>query len=572
MKLLVEPEAVWYKIPLASHKDAQRRFDQMTDAERTAVRARAASLYEEQARKYRQQKNMTPADRQWLETVLREGTQGDKISAILLQAQECPFYGLEWIGRLLSMASSTSRHESFPAIDALKNLFVLILPPKITGRSLVAWKDRPLTDNKDLTPTPHLVIAYFEDMLRQMYIDYLKVLEIMLHDQIPNSRERALRAVFDLSMAYKSDFSETLLMLLVNKLGDPARKIASRVVYYLQGVVEKHEELTLMTVKAVQSVATRLHPANDKPAFYGMTFFSQLRLNEGSPEVTDVLLATYQHFLGLFIHQLEASARDKRAKHRKKRTIPGAKRRKLGSEAEEEEEVPRVIKVVLLGLTRAIPFVKCADESYLNEYATRLLSITAKIKSFPTLLQASSLIYRIFTAREAAASDASLQVLSELISRNLLDYPRMADNSSCHPQLFKLLFKIVSSLAELASASALPCLRAVLKSLLSVAVVINNPAFPAAALLLLNEALVMRPGLRLAITFPEDSNAAEPSSSFTELNILARHHHPTVARYASTLLLPKGEIDVSAEPEDPFAGMTHSVFLEKFIKNTLATR
>lgn len=556
MKLLVSPEAVWYEIPVPNHKDAQKYFDKMTSAERSAVRTRAAALYEEQAHKYVQQKTMTPADRQWLATVLKEGTQSDKISAILLQAQECPFYGLEWIGKLLSMASGTSRSESFPAIEALKDVFILILPPKATERSLTAWKARPLTDNKDLTPTSFLLVAYFEDMLRQMYIDYIKVLEIMLHDQVQNGRERAMRIVFDLSMAYKSDFSEALLVLLVNKLGDPARKVASRVVYYLQSVVEKHEELTLMTCKAVQHVSTKPDLANDKPAFYGMTFFSQLRLNEASPAVTDILLTTYQHFLGLFLKQLENSAKEKKKKNK-------TKRRKLDAD---EDEIPRVMKVVLLGLTRAIPFVKSADDSSMNQYAVKLLSITARIRSYPTLLQASTLIYKLFTEQETM-SDSSLQLISDLVSKNLLDYPRMSENSSSFPHLFKLLFRIVSSVAELNSSSVLPCLRAIVKSMLSVAVMINNPAFPAAALLLVNEALVLRPGLRLAISFPDD--VSSDCGSWKELDVLAKHYHPTVARYSATLLQPKGEIDVGAEPEDPFVGMTNSAFLERFIKNEI---
>jgi ribosome biogenesis protein MAK21 len=560
MKLLVSEEKVWFEIPIPDLSKAKTRFSQMGEVEKSSVRIRAANLYGEQAQKYRQQKDMTQADRQWLETVLREGTQSDKISAMQIQAKECPFYGLEWITKLLAMASSTSRHEGYPAMEALKDIFLLVLPPKSHGRGLVPWKARPMTDSKDLTPSWFLILAYFEDMLRQTYVEYMKLLEIMLHDQVQNGRERTMRVVFDLAIAYKCDFTETLLQLLVNKIGDPQRKVASRVVYYLQSVVEKYEELTLPTVKAVQKEAINQNAANDKPAFYGLGFFSQIRLNEGSPKVTEILLQTYQHFLQIFLHQLEANRKAKKALKR------GPKRSKL-----EEEEIPRIVKVVLLGLTRAIPFAKSTGESGLQQYANKLLSIAGKIKSFPTLLQAASLIFKIFT-EEDAMSDESLDVLSELVEKYLLDYSRMAENSSTHPQLFKLLYRVFTTLGDSSFPRALLCMRNMCKALLKVSLMVSNPAFPAAALLLVNEAISMKPGLRLAITFPDDEDTKTPSSLFWELDILSKHYHPTVARYAMTLLEANGEIDIRQEPEDPFSCMINSAFLENFVKGTLTAQ
>lgn len=559
MKLLINPEEVWYEIPVPESKRAYEYFKQMSATEKSTLRSRAAALYEEQSQKYRKGKEMSPADRRWLETVLREGTQNDKISAMLLQAKESPFYGLEWITKLLAIASGTSRHESFPAIDALREIFLLILPPKATGRTLTAWKDRPLTNDKELTPTTLLLLAYFEDVLRQAYVDYIKLLEIMLHDQVQNGREKALRVVYELALSYKSDLTETLILLLVNKLGDSRRIIASRVVYYLQCILDKHEKLTLVTVKEVQKVATKTLQPNDKPAFYGLTFFSQIRLNEQTPEVTQILLQTYQYFLEIFLSQLQEVSRKEKMLHKRKRAK---------SEGGEEEDIPRVTKVVLLGLTRAIPFVRSTGtgEENLYQYGSKLLAIADKIRSFPTLLQAAGLIFKILIEGQNI-SEASLQLLTDLVSKHLLFYARMAETTASHPQLFKFLYKIFSSLSESANPKAMEHLGQMIKSLLSLSILVANPAFSAAALLLLNEVLVMKPGLRLSIIFPDDDQSG--NSLFLELNILSRHYHPTVARYASTLLQAKGEIDISKEPDDPFLSMNTSSFLEGFIGGTL---
>ena len=86
----------------------------------------------------------------------------------------------------------------------------------------------------------------------------------------------------------------------------------------------------------------------------------------------------------------------------------------------------------------------------------------------------------------------------------------------------------------------------------------------------------MIPALRVAITFPEEldrqSSVAVESSQrpFWELLLLAKHHNPTVARYAETLLKPNGEIDLSREPVDPFESLSILHTLDSFISGSLA--
>ena len=567
MKLLVSPEEVWFQIALPGEsKDVLKRYKKMTDVEKGALRSKAASLYQEQSRKYRTSKSMTPADREWLETVLKEGTTSDKVSAMLLQVQECPFYGLDWIAKLLVMASSDSRHESFPAMEALRDVFCQILPPRALNRPLLAWSARVMTDDKELTPASALLLFYFEDVLKQSYMEYLKLLEILLHDNLSNCRERAMRSLYELCLADKLEHGEAALRLLVNKLGDPERKIASRVVYYLQCIVEKNEHLTLPIAKMVQNEAVRPNGANDKLAFYGLTFFSQVRLNEDSPEVTEVLLDTYQQHLQLFLKKLEetASAKRKQLKTRKRR------RPDDDNGQSEEDEVPRTVKVVLTGLTRAIPFARSSGANSVGEYAKKLVAIAGKIRSYPTLLQAISLVFQIFALGEAA-TDESLQILSEICCKYLLDYSRLAETTASHPKLFKILYKIFCAMGECSLASASTHLGRIVAAMLDVSVMVSNAAFPAAALLLVNEAFSMKPGLRLAITFPEDETEGENKKigCFWHLNALTKHYHPTVVRYAKTLL-PTGDlIDIGNEPDDPFTAMSSSAFLDSLIDGSL---
>lgn len=607
MKLLVEPGEVWYEAKEAKEAAKANAISSGISAEaRKRLREKATSLYDEQVRKYRDRQDITPADRQWAATVLKEGTRVDRINAMSLQAQESPFHGLEWIRKLLEMAVSESRHESYPAMDALKSLFLLILPPQALRPRLLSWAERgDLSEQRETTSARALLLAYFEDSLRQAFLDFLKILEIMLHDQVAAGRERGLRILYELVLAYPAGWTESILLrLLVNKLGDPERKIASRVVYYLQMVVERHEPLTLPTVKLVQEGVMKYVPAShqsDKIAYYGLTFFSQLRLSDGASEVTEVLLTTYQHFLQAFISSLEngrSASTDKRrgskkpARHGRKRARTSDNKDELGGqEGLSQDETPRIVKVVLLGLTRAIPFAR-ADG--LAVYGEKLFEIAGRIRSFPTLLQASSLIFRILygsaeSAVNGPSSDSSFDLLATLVSQYLLDCTRMAQATSSHPQLFKLLYKIVSLLGSSPQAQALRCLRAIMKAILTASMAVPSPAFAAATLLLLNEALAMKPALRLAISFPEEQQwegeedeerkhkkaanvPGDDHSLYWELLVLARYAHPTIRKYALALLQPNGEIDISNEPDDPFQSLSVLAFLESFIKGTVAAR
>eukprot|EP00731_Ephydatia_muelleri_P010552 Em0005g1138a len=52
------------------------------------------------------------------------------------------------------------------------------------------------------------------------------------HDTVANIREKVLGHIFDL-LYQKPEQKQSLLQLLVNKLGDPVRKVASKCIFFL---------------------------------------------------------------------------------------------------------------------------------------------------------------------------------------------------------------------------------------------------------------------------------------------------------------------------------------------------
>lgn len=481
-------------------------------------------------------------------------------------------------------------------------------------RSFMSRTD--LSPDKNETPMRVILQAYYEDLVKTAYLEFLKILEIILHDQVQAGREFAMRTVKDLLVAGRNASSENVLLrLLVNKLGDHSRKVASRVSFYLQNVVDTHERLTLPTVQLVQDEITKASAValyrppsakdikkrpklsksklnskpsgNDKPAYYGLCFFSQLRLSSDTPDVTRVLLKTYQYLLEVFISRLEEPLG--KGKHSKN------KRSAKDLDENDAEEAPRIIKVVLTGLSRAIPFYPSvagnsmmtsnkAENLSLTAYVSRIMDIAKKIRSYPILLQASNLILRIFSA-PGQKNEESFSVLSRMASENLLDCTRMADALASHPLLFKLLYRLFTFLGESSSPAATKAMQTLCKSLLASACAIQSPAFPAAALLLVNEAFSLKPELRLSVSFPADqaveydeiitsnSNIIDhkktTETTLWELCLLASHCNPTVRRYARTLLSndpQNNQIDIRNEPEDPFLSLSNGPFLETLIR------
>lgn len=707
MKLLIQPNKSWYKqersLPVEGGKIEKKSFDAVEEASCKASYDKVAKLYEEQVQKYRKEREMSPADRQWLETVLKEGTLGDKVSAMLLQIQESPFYSLEYITSLLEMASSHNRTESFGAMEALRDSFIKCIPEGLFGMDEVAsssdlsktadsssaiskylplltWRERWLrgmiSGHREHCSMSQLLVCYYEDVLLRNFNTFIRLLDISMGDQVQVGRERAMRLMNDLLLEGRSSgLKQTISMLtsLINKMGDPKRKVSSRVHYYLQGIIEKHESLILPAVRAVQNSclltsnkatmrtkaaaaealkkggkskktkAAAAAPVSDKSAFYGLTFFSQIKLNGDSPEVTGILLQTYQHFLEGFIVSLgKAKKLSSKGRGRKEPSSAAAlaaataaidsigKDGERGNDNDDndingdddnnnsssntkdgasEDGVSRLVKVVLLGLTRALPF---ANSKGMNDYATKLLSISSKIESYSTLLQASTLILRIFSqasmngkkknsnyntssyqviSNDNADGDGggdtrfdgkSIKLFSNLVLTMLLDERKVILASSSHASLFKFLETLLNYLVSNSGGSdavdekeSLTLIRKVIKKTLSISSIIGNSAFAASALLLASEALLQKPSLRLNITFPEEEAERIEDCAFWELVILARHPNSTVAKYAKILLQHSskatngnmtGLIDLREVPSDIFASLSPNTLLENFIK------
>jgi hypothetical protein len=83
------------------------------------------------------------------------------------------------------------------------------------------------------------------------YAIFVAALEAASSDNLDWIKEKALKAAFEL-LAAKPEAEARLLRLLVNKLGDPNRKVASKAGYLLSCLLTRHPLMGAVVVREVE--------------------------------------------------------------------------------------------------------------------------------------------------------------------------------------------------------------------------------------------------------------------------------------------------------------------------------
>ena len=84
------------------------------------------------------------------------------------------------------------------------------------------------------------------------YAVFVSALEKAAADNLDWIKEKALKAAYEL-LAAKPEAEARLLALLVNKLGDPNRKVASKAGFLLSCLLTKHPLMGMVVVREIES-------------------------------------------------------------------------------------------------------------------------------------------------------------------------------------------------------------------------------------------------------------------------------------------------------------------------------
>ncbi|RHZ53352.1 hypothetical protein CDV55_102585 [Aspergillus turcosus] len=447
-KLNIPPRSDWYATALPPISSTTKQAKALPRHVVERVHNYAVSLLEKETKMYSEaQQASSSSSHKFYTTIMSTGTLSDKISALTLAVQESPVHNTKQLENLINLGKKRSRAQAVEVLRSLKDMFAqgTLLP---SDRRLRTFGNQPAlmaafqgagSRWSEGDPLPgglqnsHLIMWAYENFLKDQYFEVLKILEVWCNDEIEFSRSRAVSYVYEL-LKERPEQEANLLRLLVNKLGDKAKKIASRAAYLLLQLEQAHPLMKPTIIKAVEEVLFR--PGQSQHAkYYAIITLNQTVLSLKEESVAVQLLDIY---FALFVALLKP-VKDGKGKNQGK--FGKGKKGKgkddpAKSQAQEEEMREKLVSAVLTGVNRAYPFTN-SDSDRLSKHIDTLFRITHS-SNFNTSIQALMLIQQITSSHQVGA-DRFYRTLYE----SLLD-PRVA-TSSKQSLYLNLLFKALKN-------------------------------------------------------------------------------------------------------------------------------
>ncbi|EDW18373.1 uncharacterized protein Dmoj_GI12122 [Drosophila mojavensis] len=232
-----------------------------------------------------------PTDARWLQTALHKGTAKDRANAGALLVTSNPLGNLEALSNLIGFCKISNK-SSNDVIAVLTDLWQeVLLPPQ---RKLLAihtrgadWK---LLKKQDLAKEQTRRIYaywYFENELKDQYHEYLKNLMQGLQTGQEHNKTAAIVAASKL-LAYAPEKEQMLLTMLINKLGDPIAKIASKALHHLTEVAQRHPNMCGVIVAEAEKLLFRNNIA-ERAQHFALCFLASIAPS-GRPEVCTKLV------------------------------------------------------------------------------------------------------------------------------------------------------------------------------------------------------------------------------------------------------------------------------------------
>lgn len=384
---VLEPHPEWYAATLPALTSTDISIVALPPDLVTQVHEHAKSLLEMENERYASRTGSANSDRQFYSTIMSSGTLSDKISALTLSIQESPLHNMKALETLVGLARKRSRGQAVEVLGALKDMFGLgsVLPPDRKLRKfgaqpglLSAFSTKMKRTSNDPLPKPltnaHLIFWAFEDWLKLIYFEILKILETWCNDEVVFARGKAIDYVCQL-LREKPEQEANLLRLLVNKLGDSDKKIASKTSYHILQLETAHPLMKPTIIFAIESDLLFRPGQNLHAQYYAIITLNQTILSSKEEDVAKKLLDIYFSLFAKLLAKPEPKTSEAATiKINQKGEVQGgggpagkAARRKAASKekatAVEDDLREKMLSAVLTGVNRAVPYTNTNDES-----------------------------------------------------------------------------------------------------------------------------------------------------------------------------------------------------------------
>lgn len=353
---------------------------------------------------------------------------------------------------LVGLAGKRNRSQAVEVLGALKDLFGPgnLLP---SNRKLRTFASQPaLSAAFDPThyrwtsrdPLPgeikevHLIVWAYEDWLKSTFFQILKIIETWCKDEVVYARGKAVDYVFQL-LKEKPEQEANLLRLLVNKLGDAHKKIASKASFNILQLEAAHPLMKPTIIAAIESDLLFRPSQSLHAKYYASITLNQTILSGKESGVARKLLDIY---FSLFIKLLAnpkvaepvATGVNVVSINRKGEVqgggAPAGKKaqRKLAEEEKattvDEDLREKMLSAVLAGINRAIPFTDTNDES-VERHLDALFKVTHS-SNFNTSIQALMLVQQLVGPHQGSMDRFYRTLYESLLDPRLLTSSKQA--------------------------------------------------------------------------------------------------------------------------------------------------
>lgn len=517
-------------------------------------------------------------DEKWVESTMKRGTLKDRIAAMSVVVGMDSVHKLYALDMLLDLAGCgvDTRHGELGSIpnarvgqmasEALSDLFTNTLLPK--HRKLLSLEARPLylyEGKRTLSPRVLLLWRY-EEMIKQRYASFLTryLGRTLSGEDEPSKKNAIVTASFLLKDIPEGE--EIILPMIVNKIGDPGRKIASAAGHQLRLILEEHPAMTSIVAREVQQLAHRPH-LSPKALYNCVIFLNQLQLSRDEAEDVDAatdgkkreapkslpasLISTYFHLFEMTVKK-------------------NASGKKKDSKQSATDGAGRLLSALLTGVNRAHPYLPKADAT-MEEHIDALYRI-AHTAPPAAATQALMLLFQLAVGSgdtgAVPQNDESVTARKDRFYRAL--YSKVADGDMFSGRQLTLFFNLLYKALKYDTKSERIC--AVLKRLIHSALHLPS-SIVCGVLFLLSEIIKCRPEVNNEVEAAVselifDPSKREPSVAFPgkvqleknlwELSLLAHHYHPSASKFTAD---SSGKISFKG---DPLKDFSLTPFLDKF--------
>lgn len=367
--LLVKPGGKWYDQEYTSEAESAPQDSSLV----AQYKALAEKLYEAEVGIYKNKKSMQKgANSAWMKAVVSTGTLADRMAAMTVLIQDTPVHSIEHIEALVSFVKKKgSRRQGLMALDTLRELLISDLLPE--NRKLRPFPQRPFdqleeraSGNKDVRDR-RLVLWYFEHQLKNVVAEFVMALDGVAHDTVQATKTRALTTAHEL-LCNRPEQERALLIQVVNKLGDPEFKVASKASHLLETLLHKHPNMKAVVCLEVERLMFRPN-INLKAQYYSACFLNQVILSHDESDLASKLISIYFSFFRACVKKKEVES--------------------------------KMLSALLTGVNRAYPYAKAGDEK-IKEQLDTLFKVVHLVK-FNTAVQALMLLFQVMDSQQAVS-------------------------------------------------------------------------------------------------------------------------------------------------------------------------